>query len=99
MANPIPETFLFTVYDETGVLFQNQVTAIEAVNEEGPLSVLSGHTNFISVIKGSLTQNLLVAHLPDGTKHGFILQQGVLKVFNNQAEVFIVFDLAIPKTT
>lgn len=91
----IPETFQFTVFDETGIIFKDAILALEAVNEAGPFSVLSGHTNFISVIKGSLTENLLVAHLPNGTTHGFILERGVLRVFENQAEVYIVFDLGI----
>jgi hypothetical protein len=53
--------------------------------------VLSGHTNFISVITGSLNENKLVVHLPNQQTQEFIIQQGVLKVFENAAEVFLVF--------
>lgn len=91
----IPDTFKLTIYDETGMLFSDMVQSIEAVNETGPFSVLSGHTNFISVITGSLNENKLVVHLADNSTQEFILQKGVFKMFENEAEVYIVFDLNV----
>jgi len=88
----IPDTFNLVVYDESGELFSGPVAAIEAVNEAGPFSVLSGHTNLLSVISGSLDNNKLVIHFLDGNMREFIIQQGVLKIFENAAEIFLVFE-------
>lgn len=88
----IPDTFPLTIYDETGQLFSGEVAAIEAVNETGPFSVLSGHTNFISVITGSLNENKLIIHTSNQQTREFIISQGVLKIFENTAEIFLVFN-------
>ena len=89
----IPDEFQLKVYDENGVIFDQSVSAISAENEAGPLSILSGHTNFISTINGSLTDERLIAHLSDGSTKGFLLESGVIKVFENIAEVFLVLDI------
>lgn len=89
----IPELFQLKVYNETGVLFEDSVVAISAENDTGPLSILSGHTNFISTINGSITEEKLIVYLPDGSTKGFLLESGVIKVFENLVEVFLVLDL------
>ena len=91
----IPETFHLKIFDEKVLLFAEEIKALEAVNEAGPFSVLSGHTNFVSVITGALNENKLVVHLANETTQEFIFQKGVLKIFENAAEVFLVFDLNI----
>lgn len=88
----IPDTFPLRIFDESGQLFSGEVVAIEAVNETGPFSILSGHTNFISVISGSLDENKLVIHFLDGKTRDFIIQHGVIKMFENSAEIFLVFE-------
>lgn len=89
----IPELFPLKVYNETGVIFEDEVAAISAENDTGPLSILSGHTNFISTINGSITEEKLIVYMQDGSTKGFLLESGVIKVFENTVEVFLVLDL------
>ncbi len=89
----IDEQFQLKVYNQNGLIFDELVTAVSAENETGPISFLSGHTNFITTIKGSLTDEMLFAYFKDGSKKGFLLESGVVKIFNNVVEVFLVLDL------
>lgn len=91
----IPDEFLLKVYDQTGIIFEDTVVAVSATNDTGPLSILSGHTNFISKISGSLTEETLFAYLKDGSTRGFFVESGVIKVFENIVEVFLVLDIQI----
>ena len=93
MAGPIPEEFQLKIFDENGVIYDEMVTAVSAENETGPLSILSGHTNFISTIKGSLTEEMLFAYKKDGSTRGFMLESGVIKIFENSVEIYLVLDL------
>ncbi len=89
----ISEEFQLSVYSEGGLIFDQPVVAISAENEVGPLSILSGHSNFIATITGSLTQEMLFAYFRDGSTKGFLLESGVIKIFENKAEVYLVLDL------
>lgn len=89
----INEEFQLKVFDQTGLIFDELVVAVSAENEAGPLSFLAGHTNFISIIKGSLTKEMLFAYFKDGSKKGFLLESGVVKVLDNIVEVYLVLDL------
>ncbi len=89
----ISEEFQLTIYSQSGLIFDKPVVAVSAENEVGPLSILSGHSNFITTIKGSLTDEMLFAYFKDGSTKGFLLESGVIKVFENKVEVFLVLDL------
>ncbi len=89
----ISKEFQLSIYSQSGLIFDQPVVAISAENEVGPLSILAGHSNFITTINGSLTTEMLFAYFKDGSTKGFLLESGVIKVFENKAEVFLVLDL------
>lgn len=91
----ISEEFNLKVYNQNGIIFDEPVVAISAENEVGPLSILSGHSNFITLIDGSVTDEKLFAYFKDGSKKGFLLESGVIKSYNNEVEVFLVLDLQL----
>lgn len=91
--NEISEEFSLKIYDSNGLIFDKPVVAVSAENDTGPLSILSGHTNFITTINGSLSEEKLFAHFKDGSTKGFLLESGVIKVLNNRTEIFLVLDL------
>lgn len=89
----LPEYFDLTIFDQSGILFKQQVVALSAVNDVGPFSILPGHSNFISIINGSLSDNLLQVHLPSGRIEDFILELGVIRCFNNAVEIYRVIEI------
>lgn len=89
----INEEFQLKVFDQNGLIFDELVVAVSAENATGPISFLAGHTNFISTINGSLTQEMLYAYFKNGSQKGFLLESGVVKVLDNIVEVYLVLDL------
>jgi F0F1-type ATP synthase epsilon subunit len=90
--NPtIPNTFLLNVYSDTGTLFSGQIHALSTKNEIGPLSIISGHANFISLIMENLT--VFENSISQGGKV-IPLELGVMRVFNNATEVYIGSEFA-----
>lgn len=89
----ISEEFQLKIYNDKGLIFDDSVIAVSAENEVGPLSILSGHSNFITTINGSLVEEMLFAYFKDGTTKGFLLESGVIKVYDNIVEVYLVLDL------
>ena len=83
---PINSLLSIVVREREKLLFQGQALAITAVNEAGPFDVLPLHTNFISVVKDSLT---IIKE--DGSKLEIPLARGILKVQRNMVEVYLGF--------
>lgn len=82
----IPQTFLLTVYDPQGTLFSGSVYGLSTGNELGPLSIISGHANFISLI----SQPLTIYSNPRMIEPTTIpLDLGVVRVFNNVVQIFV----------
>ncbi len=88
-----PDVFSLTIYDQSGILFDQEVVALSAVNEAGPFSILPGHSNFISIINGSLSDNLLQVHLAENTIQDFILELGVIRCYQNKVEIYRVIEI------
>jgi F0F1-type ATP synthase epsilon subunit len=65
-------------------LYDGPVTAIGAVNDQGKLSLLSGHANFISLIKDKI-----VLHSAEASAREITLNQGVLYCRNNRIEIYL----------
>ncbi|MFZ1721177.1 MAG: hypothetical protein WAU07_01605 [Microgenomates group bacterium] len=89
----IPDQFSLTIFDQAGILFQQNVVALSAVNDTGPFSILPGHSNFISIINGSLSDNLLQVHIAENQIQDFILELGVIRCFNNSVEIYRVIEI------
>lgn len=87
----IPTTFLLNVYSEKGTIFSGQVYALSTKNEVGPLSILSGHAHFISLLTGPV----VIFDTPN-TKQGQTvpMELGVLRAYNNTVEVYVGVELS-----
>ena len=80
----IPDSFQLAVINNKGSLFQGLAKAISPNNTIGPLSILPGHANFISII----TDDLRVVDLADAL-HEFEIELGVIRVFANEVEIYV----------
>lgn len=72
------------VRDRNALLFQGQIEAVSSFNEKGVFDVLSQHANFITLIKQAV-----ILHLLDKSEKRIELQSGVLKVRDNNVEVYL----------
>ena len=78
------EKLLAVVRDRNNLLFQGQVEAVSSLNDKGPFDVLPQHANFITLIKKFVTM-----HLPDKQEKRMELESGILKVRDNNVEVYL----------
>jgi len=75
---------LLKIQTKEGVLFNDGVKAITSFNEKGVFDVLPQHENFISVIKDKI-----IIHTADGKDREMKIDNGVLKVYENEAHIFL----------
>jgi len=66
-------------------LFQGVAFAVTSINEKGTFDILPGHENFISQI-----YKTLIIHEENGRDTNIPIDQGVLKVYQNIIEVYLV---------
>ncbi len=76
--------FLLRVLSEEGEIWNKPVLAIQTGNAEGPLSILSGHANFISII----TDDVQIFMLGEKT-HSFPVETGIIRMRDNELELFL----------
>lgn len=72
--------------------YDGPVTAISTVNDQGELSLLPHHMNFISLIKDNVT-----LYSGKRTKHVIPLGQGVLYCYNDAVEIYLDISATAPK--
>ncbi len=72
------------VMDLESVLYEGSVRSISAVNDKGPFDVLPMHSNFITLIKKtiSIEEN-------SGKKRTFDISTGVLICKQNQVRIYL----------
>lgn len=75
---------LLKIQTKEGVSFNDRVKAITSFNEKGIFDVLPAHENFISVIKDKI-----IIHTSDGKDKEMKIDNGVLKVHENEAHIFL----------
>ena len=73
-----------TIYSLEHILYSGKVSALTSVNEKGKFDILPLHSNFISIVK-----DYLILHEKQGMEKKYKLSQGVLKLSNNQAFIFL----------
>ena len=78
------EVLSVVVRDRNTLLFQGQIDAVSSFNDKGPFDVLPQHANFISLIKQAV-----ILHIPGKPEKRIEVQSGVLKVRNNNVEVYL----------
>ena len=66
------------------VLYDGQALAVTSNDSSGMFDILPQHTNFISIIR-----DLIIIRKLDGTKEVFKLEQGVMKVVNNEVHAYL----------
>lgn len=72
------------VRNRQGILLQEDAKAFSSFNEKGVFDVLPEHANFISIIKDSF-----VIHRKAGDKREMKINQGILRVHENEVHVFL----------
>ncbi|OGH20056.1 MAG: hypothetical protein A3D74_03995 [Candidatus Levybacteria bacterium RIFCSPHIGHO2_02_FULL_37_13] len=65
-------------------MFSDTVKAVSSYNDKGPFDILSEHENFISLIKQKI-----VIHKLDNKTQEFKIDNGVLRVYKNNVNIFI----------
>lgn len=78
------EKLLIVIRDRNKLLFQGEIKAVSSFNDKGPFDILPQHANFISIIKKHL-----VIHLRTKEKKRIELESGILKVRDNNVEVYL----------
>lgn len=73
-----------TVRNRKKIIFDDYVTALTSRNDSGTFDVLPEHSNFISVLRDSIT-----LHLVDGRKIKILLKNGLIKVKDNAIKCYI----------
>lgn len=81
MAN---KTIKLTVRNREKMVFEEEVKAISSINKRGVFDILPDHANFISLIK-----EYLVVHKADGAKHEIKIDNGILRVHENEIKIYI----------
>jgi len=79
--NPL---ILLKIQTKEGVSFNDKVKAITSYNEKGIFDVLPQHENFISVIKDKI-----IIHTTDGKDKEIKIDNGVLRIYENEAHIFL----------
>lgn len=79
--NPL---ILLKIQTKQGVSFNDRVRAITSFNEKGIFDILPQHENFISVIKDKI-----IIHTTDGKDKEMKIDNGVLKVHENEVHIFL----------
>lgn len=82
-AKPNFEAFTLIIYNQVGVVYSGEAKALACANNKGEFSILPGHTNFISLVTEPIT-----IYLKDNSTKKFDVGLGVLRVLNNQIEVY-----------
>lgn len=72
------------------ILFQGNALAISSVNDKGTFDILPLHSNFICMIKDSLT-----IYESQKKTRKIPLEKGILKVFENNITVFLGIETVV----
>ena len=81
------KSIIVIVRDAENIIFDGEVDRISSYNEVGRFDIFPKHANFISIIQKELTlfkNNQIVKQVK--------LEQAVLKVKNDHAEIFLGID-------
>ena len=72
------------IRDRNNLLFQGHADSVSSFNAKGPFDVLPQHANFISII-----QKAVILHLKGKPDKRIDVQSGVLKVRDNNIEIYL----------
>jgi F0F1-type ATP synthase epsilon subunit len=66
------------------IIFQGNAHAVSSLNNTGKFDILPHHINFITMIK-----EYLKIYLPDKSMLEFKIKSGVMKVLNDNVEIYV----------
>jgi F0F1-type ATP synthase epsilon subunit len=75
---------LLRVRNREKIIFEGQIRSLSSINKVGKFDVLVRHANFISLVQESL-----VIRKVNGQKQTIAIDNGVLRVSKNQAEIYL----------
>ncbi|QQS39321.1 hypothetical protein IPM62_01780 [Candidatus Woesebacteria bacterium] len=75
---------ILKIHDRDEVVYEGEVVSLTSFNEKGEFDVLAKHANFISLV-----QNKLIIVTPDNKEKEIPIKNGVIKVENNKADVYL----------
>lgn len=78
------EKIMLIIRKREKVLFRGEVKSFTSINSRGEFDVLSEHANFISIINKKCVINKL-----DGSMIEIIIDEGVMRVYNNTVSVYL----------
>lgn len=81
---PVLDHIHVMVRNRKQLLFEGDVKAVTSKNDTGVFDILPEHSNFISVLKESIT-----LHKMDGTEQKIALNNGVIKVKDSGVRIYI----------
>lgn len=73
-----------SIRNKQGLVFSGTVKAVSSYNDKGLFDILPEHENFISLIKQKI-----VVHKNDNKEEEFKIDNGVLRVYKNNVNIFI----------
>lgn len=87
MANNIPSQskLQVSILAKDRSLYSGEVAAVTSYNDDGIFDILSGHANFITLVK-----NQIILHKKDNTDQKFPIEKGVMKVRGDMVEIYVV---------
>ncbi|MCL4387322.1 hypothetical protein M1307_02920 [Patescibacteria group bacterium] len=65
-------------------VLEEEIEALSSFNEKGPFDILPLHENFISIIKDKI-----ILHKKDGTSKEIAIERGVLKIIENEIDIYL----------
>ncbi len=72
------------VREKNKTLFNGSAKSITSTNEKGRFDILPMHTNFVSIV-----HEVLELIKPDNSIHKIPIQRGILRIKENNVEVYI----------
>ena len=79
----LPKNLRVNIHSREGTLFNGEADALSASNEAGVFDILPMHSRFVATFSGDI-----ILH-QDKTEQKIALTGGVIRVIDNQVEVFV----------
>jgi len=79
-----PNTLSVLVQNREGILYQGPAQSLTSYNPKGKFDLLPQHANFISLVEQGLS-----IKKEDGTTQEIPLKNGILRVVQNQVEIYL----------
>lgn len=77
-----------TIHDAEKIVYEGTADSISSYNERGVFDILPYHTQFIAIIKKSIT-----VHKKGEEKKEFTIDVGIVEVLRNEVNVFLGIDV------